>query len=169
MALRGLSCWLHEWFLSLERLPLGMSLGSLGEGVPAELSEPAGDDRVQCTACAHRCTLDPGQRGICDVRMNVEGELRLLTYGNVYDDPFGLPGTVDPIEKKPLYHYKPGTTVLSFGGASCNFACQFCQNHHIAFSKPEDIDLRDVSPAEAAESAGRRKKPSRPITHANTR
>jgi pyruvate formate lyase activating enzyme len=130
-----------------------MSLGSLGDGVPAELSEPAGDDRVQCTACAHRCTLDPGQRGICDVRMNVDGELRLLTYGKVYDDPFGLPGTADPIEKKPLYHYKPGTRVLSFGGASCNFSCQFCQNHHIAFSKPEDIDLRDVSPTEAADSA----------------
>ena len=130
-----------------------MSLGSLGDGVPAELSEPAGDDRVQCTACAHRCTLDPGQRGICDVRMNVDGELRLLTYGKVYDDPLGLPGTADPIEKKPLYHYKPGTRVLSFGGASCNFSCQFCQNHHIAFAKPEDVDLRDVSPAEAADSA----------------
>ncbi|MFW5919369.1 MAG: AmmeMemoRadiSam system radical SAM enzyme [Halanaeroarchaeum sp.] len=130
-----------------------MSRGSLGEGVPAALFEPAGDDRVRCTACAHRCTLDPGQRGICDVRVNVDGELRLLTYGKVYDKPYGLPGTVDPIEKKPLYHYKPGTRVLSFGGASCNFACQFCQNHHIAFAKPEDVDLRDVSPAETAESA----------------
>ncbi|MGM0397882.1 MAG: AmmeMemoRadiSam system radical SAM enzyme [Halobacteriota archaeon] len=130
-----------------------MSTGSLGTGVLAELWESASDGRVQCTACAHRCTLDPGQRGICDVRMNVAGELRLLTYGTVYDKPFGPPGTADPIEKKPLYHYKPGTRVLSFGGASCNFACQFCQNHHIAFADPEDLELRDVSPAEAASSA----------------
>jgi pyruvate formate lyase activating enzyme len=130
-----------------------MSYGALGTGVRAELYETLAEDRVRCTACAHRCTLDPGQRGICDVRVNVDGELRLLTYGKVYDKPYGLPGTADPMEKKPLYHYKPGTRVLSFGSASCNFACQFCQNHHIAFAKPEDIDLRDVSPDEAAESA----------------
>ena len=130
-----------------------MSNSSLGTGVRADLSESLEDDRVRCTACAFRCTLDPGQRGICQVRENVDGELRLLTYGKVYDKPYGLPGTVDPIEKKPLYHYKPGTRVLSFGGASCNFSCQFCQNHHIAFADPEDIDLRDVQPEEAVESA----------------
>ncbi|MFB6133181.1 MAG: AmmeMemoRadiSam system radical SAM enzyme [Halanaeroarchaeum sp.] len=130
-----------------------MATGSSLSSVPAELSEPRDDDRVQCTACAHRCTLDPGQRGICDVRKNVDGELRLLTYGKVFDPRPGPPGTPDPIEKKPLYHYRPGTRVLSFGGASCNFSCQFCQNHHIAFSKPEDIELRDVSPEDATESA----------------
>ncbi|MFB6133720.1 MAG: AmmeMemoRadiSam system radical SAM enzyme [Halanaeroarchaeum sp.] len=133
-----------------------MSLGDLGDGVPADLAERAEGDAVTCTACAHRCTLDPGQRGICDVRKNVEGELRLLTYGRVSDPGLGRPGTVDPIEKKPLFHYKPGTSVLSFGGASCNFSCQFCQNHRIAFAKPEDLDLREVSPEESARTAAER-------------
>jgi len=123
------------------------------EGVPATLFADAEGAAVQCTACAHRCTLSPGQKGICNVRGNVDGELRLFTYGLVYDRPYGPPGTPDPVEKKPLYHFKPGTRILSFGGASCNFACRFCQNNHLAFSKPEDLELREVSPEEAVESA----------------
>ncbi|WP_136686563.1 AmmeMemoRadiSam system radical SAM enzyme [Halorhabdus amylolytica] len=123
-------------------------------GVPADLVVETGDG-LQCTACAHRCTLSPGQRGICDVRENVDGELRLLTYGTVHDPTPGPPGTADPIEKKPLYHFHPTTRVLSFGGASCNFACQCCQNHHIAFAAPEDVPLRNVSPEEITTSADR--------------
>ncbi|MFB6113080.1 MAG: AmmeMemoRadiSam system radical SAM enzyme [Halodesulfurarchaeum sp.] len=123
------------------------------DGVRADLAVETGDGSVQCTACAHRCTLSPGQTGICNVRQNVDGELRLLTYGTVYDHGFGPPGTPDPVEKKPLYHFKPGTRILSFGGASCNFSCSFCQNNHISFSAPEDLELRDVSPDEAVESA----------------
>lgn len=130
-----------------------MAVGSLGEGVRAELFEGVDGEHVRCTACAHRCTLASGQHGICRVRTNVDGELRLLTYGKVYDRGFGPPGTPDPMEKKPLYHYKPGTRVLSFGGVSCNFACQFCQNHHLAFAEPDTIPLRDVSPEDAVESA----------------
>lgn len=122
-------------------------------GVKATLFAPAEGGDVQCTACAHRCTLSPGQKGICNVRQNVDGELRLLTYGLVYDQPYGHPGTPDPVEKKPLYHFHPGTRILSFGGASCNFRCQFCQNNHLAFSKPEDLELREVSPEDAVESA----------------
>ncbi|WP_181686623.1 AmmeMemoRadiSam system radical SAM enzyme [Halorhabdus salina] len=122
------------------------------EGVAADLVVET-DDGLQCTACAHRCTLSPGQAGICDVRRNVDGELRLLTYGQVFDRPTGPPGTADPIEKKPLYHFHPTTRVLSFGGVSCNFACEFCQNNHISFAGPEDLELRDVSPEEAVESA----------------
>ncbi|MFW5900804.1 MAG: radical SAM protein, partial [Halodesulfurarchaeum sp.] len=123
------------------------------EGVAATLVRDMGGDTVECTACAHRCVLDPGQKGVCRVRENVDGELRLLTYGLVYDRPHGPPGTVDPVEKKPLYHVKPGTDILSFGGASCNFACKFCQNNHLAFSEPSELELREVSPAEAVESA----------------
>jgi pyruvate formate lyase activating enzyme len=123
------------------------------EGVTATLVRDLDGDKVECTACAHRCEIDPGQRGVCRVRENVDGELQLLTYGLVYDTPYGPPGTVDPVEKKPLYHFKPDTDILSFGGASCNFACKFCQNSHIAFSDPEDIELREVSPEEAVESA----------------
>ena len=122
-------------------------------GVPATLVRQRSGDQVECTACAHRCILDPGQRGVCRVRENVDGELRLLTYGMVADSGFGQPGTIDPIEKKPLYHFRPGTGVLSFGGVACNFACQFCQNHHLAFADPEDAELRAVSPEAAVESA----------------
>ncbi|MFB6094655.1 MAG: AmmeMemoRadiSam system radical SAM enzyme [Halanaeroarchaeum sp.] len=130
-----------------------MNAVSSEPGASADLYRHLEGDRVECTACAHRCRLDPGQRGICSVRENVGGSLRVLTDGQVVDSPFGRPGTVDPIEKKPLYHFHPGTRVLSFGGASCNFSCQFCQNHRTAFADPEDLDLRDVSPREAAESA----------------
>ncbi len=123
------------------------------EGVTATLVREREGNTVECTACSHRCILDPDQRGVCRVRKNVDGELRLLTYGKVYDMGYGPPGTIDPVEKKPLYHYKPGTGILSFGGASCNFACKFCQNYHLAFADPEGVELREVSPAEAVKSA----------------
>ncbi|MFW6436745.1 MAG: AmmeMemoRadiSam system radical SAM enzyme [Halococcoides sp.] len=129
-----------------------MATDDAPSGRPAELSVADGD-RVTCTACAHRCTLDPGQTGICSVRTNHDGTLYLKTYGKVHDSPFGPPGTPDPIEKKPLYHVAPGTRILSFGGASCNFACKFCQNHHIAHADPEEVSLRSVSPEEAVQSA----------------
>ena len=129
------------------------STGRELDGVPATLVRDREGDTVECTACAHRCVLSPGQRGVCRVRENVDGELRLLTYGLVFDPSPGPPGTVDPIEKKPLYHFHPGSSVLSFGGAACNFRCAFCQNHHLAFSDPEEIELRAVSPTEAVKSA----------------
>ncbi len=134
------------------------SIDSTGEvtepGVSAALWESTGDgETVRCTACAHRCRLDPGQRGICNVRANLDGELRLSTYGKVYAAPFGQPGTPDPVEKKPLYHFAPGTRICSFGGASCNFSCDFCQNNHLSFSAPEDLTLRAVDPGEVVEAA----------------
>ncbi|MFB6110164.1 MAG: AmmeMemoRadiSam system radical SAM enzyme [Halodesulfurarchaeum sp.] len=122
-------------------------------GTPATLVRDREGATVECTACAHRCVLNPGQRGVCHVRGNVDGELRLLTDGLVFDPSPGPPGTVDPIEKKPLYHFHPGTPVLSFGGAGCNFRCAFCQNNHLAFSDPEEIELREVPPEEAVQSA----------------
>jgi pyruvate formate lyase activating enzyme len=134
-------------------MPAPHAVTNDAKGVAATLARSREGDTVECTACAHRCILDPGQVGVCRVRKNVDGELRLLTYGKVYDTPYGPAGTVDPIEKKPLYHFKPGSPVLSFGGASCNFACQFCQNNHLAFADPDDLELREVSPAEAVESA----------------
>ena len=124
-----------------------------GVGVRADLYEPLEDGVVRCTACAHGCRLSEGQTGICRVRTNVDGELRLLTYGSVYDPTPGPPGTPDPVEKKPLYQFKPGTRVLSFGGASCNFRCQFCQNYRTAFASPDELGLRQVSPDDAVRSA----------------
>jgi len=77
---------------------------------------------VQCTACQHYCTMKRDEFGKCGVRRNEDGELKLLTYGR----PSAV--NIDPIEKKPLYHFLPGTAIFSLGTAGCNFTCGFCQN-----------------------------------------
>jgi pyruvate formate lyase activating enzyme len=85
------------------------------------LFESLGQGAVRCYACAHRCLIQPGKRGICRVRFNREGELRV---------PWGYVSAlnVDPIEKKPFHHFLPGSAVLTFGMLGCNFHCEFCQN-----------------------------------------
>jgi pyruvate formate lyase activating enzyme len=90
------------------------------------------DERVQCDLCPRFCKLRDGQRGLCFVRACEDGEIVLTTYGR----SSGF--CIDPIEKKPLSHYLPGTPVLSFGTAGCNLACRFCQNWDI--SKARDFD-----------------------------
>lgn len=80
------------------------------------------DNRVQCTVCPRNCKLSNGQEGFCHVRKNENGEIILTSYG--YNT--GL--AIDPIEKKPLYHFFPTSSVLSFGTLGCNMGCQFCQN-----------------------------------------
>lgn len=88
----------------------------------AQLFRKLPDQNVECTACAWHCPIKPGQTGICATRLNREGVLYSLVYGH----PTGL--ALDPIEKKPLHHFLPGTTALSFGTVGCNFGCLFCQN-----------------------------------------
>ena len=88
---------------------------------PAWLSEPAKESAVRCLACAHRCLIQPGKRGICQVRFNREGQL-FAPSGYVA----GL--QLDPIEKKPFMHFLPGSAALTFGMLGCNFHCDFCQN-----------------------------------------
>ena len=90
------------------------------------------DGRLECDVCPRYCRLKDGQRGFCFVRMAKDGKVVLTTYGR----SSGF--CVDPIEKKPLNHFSPGTAVLSFGTAGCNLACQFCQNWDI--SKSREID-----------------------------
>ncbi|MCB1738995.1 MAG: AmmeMemoRadiSam system radical SAM enzyme, partial [Gammaproteobacteria bacterium] len=80
------------------------------------------DGRLQCDLCPRACKLREGQRGLCFVRGRAQDGLKLYTYGR----SSGF--CVDPIEKKPLNHFLPGTPVLSFGTAGCNLACKFCQN-----------------------------------------
>src|SRR5207245_11322167 len=87
------------------------------------------DGRVQCDVCPRACKLRDGQRGLCFVRSCQDGGIVLNTYGR----SSGL--CVDPIEKKPLNHFLPGTSVLSFGTAGCNLACRFCQHWDISKSK----------------------------------
>ncbi len=107
------------------------------------------DGRVQCDVCPRACRLRDGQRGMCFVRACQEGEIVLTTYGR----SSGF--CVDPIEKKPLNHFLPGSAVLSFGTAGCNLACKFCQNWDI--SKSREIDtLADAASPEALATAAER-------------
>jgi pyruvate formate lyase activating enzyme len=101
---------------------------------------------VQCDLCPRHCTLSDGQRGFCFVREARGGEVVLTSYGRAS----GF--CIDPIEKKPLAHFLPGTSVLSFGTAGCNLACRFCQNWDI--SKSRDVDtLADAASPEALADA----------------
>ena len=92
----------------------------------AWLSKKVSGDIVECLACSHKCKLPLDGKGICGIRKNIEGELQLLTYGKA------TAFNIDPIEKKPLYHFFPGTEVFSFGTVGCNFACTFCQNSDLS-------------------------------------
>lgn len=95
-------------------------------------------DRIECNACSRRCKLPEGGRGFCYVRQNVGGRLFLTNYGII------SAMQIDPIEKKPFNHFMPGSYVLGLGTSSCNWGCQFCQNHNI--SKERDISGSFVSP-----------------------
>ena len=105
------------------------------------------DGRVQCDLCPRYCKLKDGQRGLCFVRANQDNQIVLTTYGR----SSGF--CVDPIEKKPLNHFLPGTPVLSFGTAGCNLACKFCQNWDISKSREIDTLADSASPEKIAEVA----------------
>jgi pyruvate formate lyase activating enzyme len=105
-----------------------------------------GDGRVQCDVCPRACRLQEGQRGFCFVRMRQDGAVVLTTYGR------SSGYCVDPIEKKPLNHFLPGSAVLSFGTAGCNLGCRFCQNWDISKSRETDT-LADAASPEAIASA----------------
>ncbi|MBM4437615.1 MAG: AmmeMemoRadiSam system radical SAM enzyme [Actinobacteria bacterium] len=99
--------------------PLAAMLDTLT--APGELCEPLGDSRVRCTACGHRCLILDGYRGVCKVRFNAGGTLRV---------PYGYVGALqcDPTEKKPFFHVVPGSRALTFGMLGCDFHCPYCQN-----------------------------------------
>ena len=103
--------------------------------------------RIQCDLCPRDCTLHEGQRGACFVRQNVNDQMVLTTYGR----SSGF--CIDPIEKKPLNHFHPGSSILSFGTAGCNLACKFCQNWDISKSKDMDRLMDAASPDGIARAA----------------
>jgi pyruvate formate lyase activating enzyme len=105
------------------------------------------DGRVQCDVCPRACKLHEGQRGVCFVRARENDEVVLTTYGR----SSGF--CIDPVEKKPLNHFLPGSAVLSFGTAGCNLACRFCQNWDISKSKEFDTLADEASPAVLAAAA----------------
>ncbi len=108
--------------------------------VPTKYWHALPDGRVQCDVCPRSCKLHDGQRGVCFVRGRAGAEIVLTTYGR----SSGF--CVDPIEKKPLNHFLPGSSVLSFGTAGCNLACRFCQNWDISKSKEIDTLADAASP-----------------------
>jgi pyruvate formate lyase activating enzyme len=107
------------------------------------------DGRVQCDVCPRACKLRDGQRGLCFVRGAEAGCIKLFSYGR----SSGF--CVDPIEKKPLNHFLPGTSVLSFGTAGCNLACRFCQNWDMSKSREMDTLADSASPEDLADAAER--------------
>jgi pyruvate formate lyase activating enzyme len=102
---------------------------------------------VMCTLCPHRCRLSPGDRSLCRSRVNLDGTLYSLAYGNACS------ANVDPIEKKPLYHFLPATTTFSIAAAGCNFRCLNCQNWEISQVRPEDVRHIDLFPDAVVQAA----------------
>ncbi|QTA78106.1 Radical SAM domain-containing protein [Desulfonema limicola] len=99
----------------------------------AFLYENIDQDKIRCNLCSHRCIIKPGKRGICGVRENNKGVLTALTYNRI------IARAVDPIEKKPLFHFLPSSLSYSIAAAGCNFKCRFCQNSGIA-QMPSDYN-----------------------------
>ena len=117
--------------------------------VPTHYWHDLDDGRIQCDVCPRYCRLREGQRGLCFVRARVDDQIVLTSYGR----SSGF--CIDPIEKKPLNHFLPGTPVLSFGTAGCNLACRFCQNWDMSKSREMDTLMDAADPALLAEAAER--------------
>lgn len=113
---------------------------------PARYAVLREDGRFQCGLCPHHCVLAEGQVGRCGARGVRDGQMRALTYG-VYSSL-----ALDPIEKKPLYHFYPGCNIVSIGGWGCNLSCAYCQNHGIS---QRVVDGRSIAPAEVLQLAKR--------------
>ena len=105
------------------------------------------DGQLQCDLCPRHCRLQEGQRGLCYVRQRIDNQVKLVSYGR----SSGF--CVDPIEKKPLNHFFPGSRVLSFGTAGCNLACKFCQNWDMSKSREMDTLADRASPEQLARAA----------------
>jgi pyruvate formate lyase activating enzyme len=103
--------------------------------------------RLKCTLCPRYCQLKIGQLGFCKVRKNVKGKLKSLVYGK----PYAV--NVDPIEKKPLYHFLPGTKIVSIGTVGCNMACKYCQNCDLSASEFDDSHAISLPPERLAQLA----------------
>lgn len=127
--------------------------------VPGRYWHMLEDNRIQCDLCPRYCKLHEGQQGLCFVRARQGDELVLTTYGR----SSGF--CVDPIEKKPLNHFLPGTPVLSFGTAGCNLACKFCQNWDMSKSREMDILADQASPEMLAKAAKKLGCPSVAFTY----
>jgi pyruvate formate lyase activating enzyme len=145
--------------LSERPVPRREDLGPPGAVVSTRFWHRRDDGRIQCDLCPRECKLHDGQRGLCYVRARIDDQIVLTTYGR----SSGF--CVDPIEKKPLNHFLPGTAVLSFGTAGCNLACRFCQNWDISTAKEYDILADEASPEKVARVADELGTPSIAFTY----
>jgi pyruvate formate lyase activating enzyme len=125
----------------------GSAMNVAESDYPARWWHALPDGRIQCDLCPRDCQLHEGQRGACFVRKMQDGAMQLTTYGR----SSGF--CIDPIEKKPLSHFYPGSSVLSFGTAGCNLGCKFCQNWDISKSREMDRLMDAASPAAIARAA----------------
>lgn len=126
-----------------------MTTAQPSASVPAKYWHQLKDGRIQCDVCPRYCTLQEGQQGLCFVRARRQNRMVLTTYGR----SSGF--CVDPIEKKPLNHFLPGTSVLSFGTAGCNLSCKFCQNWDMSTSREMDTLADEASPETIARAAAK--------------
>lgn len=102
---------------------------------------------MKCSVCPHRCTIKPGGKGVCKTRINRDGKLYTEIYGEVTSN------AVDPIEKKPLFHFWPGSYSFSISAVGCSFKCPWCQNYHISQVEPGDVFSDQLEPARIVELA----------------
>jgi len=116
-------------------------------------------EKILCTLCPRYCEIGIGQPGFCYIRQNIDGKLYSLGYGK----PTGI--AIDPIEKKPLNHFLPGTKILSFGTAGCNLGCKFCQNWSISKAKLDEINSLTASPHYVVQLAKQYSTPSIAYTY----
>jgi pyruvate formate lyase activating enzyme len=121
--------------------------------------EKTDNNKIICTLCPRYCTLGEGQAGFCFIRQNIDGQLYSIGYGR----PTGF--GIDPIEKKPLSHFMPGTKILSFGTAGCNLGCKFCQNWSISKARLDELNAMEVSPEDVVAMAKKYNTPSIAYTY----
>jgi pyruvate formate lyase activating enzyme len=114
-------------------------------GRDADLAVSLPNGRVRCTACARYCEIPEGKVGLCGVRGVVDNKLRLFVYGRV------IAGQIDPIEKKPVVHYQPGSDIFSIATTGCNWLCRYCQNYDI--SQRRKVEGQEMTPVQVAEMA----------------
>lgn len=114
---------------------------------PSVYYEDKSDKHVVCLLCPHKCTIPPQKTGICRVRKNIDGILHQLNYGRI------VSVNIDPIEKKPLYHFYPASQSLSIATVGCNFRCLHCQNYSISQASPFDISVPYYEPEKIVQLA----------------
>lgn len=118
-----------------------------------------GNGKILCTLCPRYCAIGSGQHGFCYIRQNIDGKLYSIGYGR----PTGF--AIDPIEKKPLNHFMPGSSILSFGTAGCNLGCKFCQNWSISKAKLDDTNSLYATPEDVISLAQKYQTPSIAFTY----